>query len=130
MGQRPVTIERRLLSVDDDPAILALIGHVAKDLGFAVEGISDSHLFRETYYRFNPTVITLDIFMPTVDGIELILWLAEIGSTAHVVIISGANTRYLPMAEEIARERGTVKISQLAKPFGIDSLRAALVAYL
>jgi DNA-binding response OmpR family regulator len=120
-------MERRLLSVDDDPAILRLIGRVAGDLGFSVESLNKSDLFRETYLRFEPTVVTLDIFMPDVDGIELVLWLAEIASPAHVILTSGSDLTYLAMAKELGRQRGAIRISQLAKPFNIASLREALL---
>jgi DNA-binding NtrC family response regulator len=121
-------MERRLLAVDDDAAILRLIDRVATDLGFAVESLAKSDLFRETYLRFQPTVVVVDIFMPDVDGIELMLWLAEIGSPAHVIVTSGSNPSYIAMATELSYQRGALRTSQLAKPFAIARLREALLA--
>ena len=121
-------MERRLLAVDDDAAILRLVDRIATDLGFSVESLGKSDLFRETYLRFQPTVVVLDIFMPDVDGIELILWLAEIGSPAHVIATSGSNPSYMAMASELGQQRGALKVSQLAKPFAIGKLREALLA--
>jgi DNA-binding response OmpR family regulator len=123
-----MAIERRLLSVDDDPAILRLIARIATDLDFSVESIAQGELFRDAYQRFTPTVVTLDIFMPGVDGIELLLWLAQIKSSAHVIVTSGAELRYLPMANEIGRQHGSLKLSQLSKPFDIVTLRSTLLA--
>jgi DNA-binding response OmpR family regulator len=119
---------KRLLSVDDDPAILRMIGQLAKDLGFMVQCISRSDLFPKVYHELDPTVVTLDLSMPAVDGIELLLWLADNRFSGHVIIISGWDTRYLPMAEELGRQRGMIKITQLAKPFLMDALRVALLA--
>lgn len=119
--------QMRLLSVDDDPAILTLIGKVAHDLGYSVEALTSSNSFMTTYVRVKPHVITLDIFMPDKDGIELIRWLADIGSMARVIIISGSDTKYAMMAEELGSWSGSLKISRLGKPFGIASLRNELI---
>ncbi len=118
--------EKRLLSVDDDPAVLALIGKVALDLGFSVEAVTNSSSFMPTYLQQKPDVITLDIFMPGTDGVELIRWLAEIGSQARIIIVSGSDIRYSLMAKQLGSWNGALQISSLRKPFTITDLRAAL----
>jgi DNA-binding response OmpR family regulator len=117
---------KRLLSVDDDAHILSIIQAVAVDLGFSVEALSESARFMTTYNRVKPDVITLDVMMPDMDGIEIIQWLSDIESTARVIIVSGG-ARMMKLGEKLARARGSLRTTLLTKPFAIDELRAALV---
>ncbi len=117
---------RRLLAVDDDPAILRLIEHVAGGLGFAVETVADGAAFKASYLRVLPDVVTLDIFMPEVDGIELIRWLISIEAKARVIIISGSSGLFTELGERLATARGSLRIAKLPKPFRVEELRDVL----
>lgn len=117
---------RRLLAVDDDPAILRLIEHVAGGLGFAVETVADGGAFKASYLRVQPDVVTLDIFMPEVDGIELIRWLISIEAKARVIIISGSSGLFTELGERLATARGSLRIAKLPKPFRVEELRDVL----
>jgi len=119
--------QKRLLSVDDDTHILSIIQAVAVDLGFSVEALSESGRFMTTYNRVKPDVITLDVMMPDMDGIEIIQWLSDIESTASVIIVSGGARMYMKLGEKLAGARGSLRTTLLTKPFAIDDLRAALV---
>jgi DNA-binding response OmpR family regulator len=115
----------RLLSVDDDESILSIISDVAIGLGFEVSAISDSARFMTTYVRVKPHVITLDMMMPDMDGIEVIRWLSDVGSPARVIILSGHST-FLRLGGKLADARGTLSTTLLRKPFALSDLRAAL----
>jgi len=117
---------RHLLSVDDDPAILSLIGKVASDLGFEVDVVTHASFFMAAYVRKKPDVITLDILMPNMDGIELIRWLGDVGCEARVVLLSGATHQYAKMAHRLGEDGSRLNVSRLSKPFPIAALRAAL----
>lgn len=119
---------KRLLAVDDDPGILAIIRDVATELGFEVETLTKSTSFMTTYVRMKPDVVTLDVVMPNMDGIELIRWLSDIGCEAGVIILSGGNTVYVEHGQKLATARGTLRTSVLAKPFRVADLRSALLA--
>src|SRR4029453_13840716 len=98
--RRTSMTERRLLSVDDDTYILAIIRGVAVDLGFSVEILSESARFMTTYNRVKPDIITLDVMMPDMDGIEIIQWLNDIESTARVIILSGGARMYMRLGQK------------------------------
>jgi DNA-binding response OmpR family regulator len=119
--------ERRLLAVDDDTHILLIVRAVAVDLGFAVETLSESARFMTTYNRVKPDIVTLDIMMPDMDGIEIIQWLNDIESTASVIILSGGARMYMKLGEKLANARGSLHTTLLVKPFALDDLRKALV---
>jgi DNA-binding response OmpR family regulator len=115
----------RLLSVDDDESILSIISDVATGLGFDVSTLSDSARFMTTYVRVKPHIITLDMMMPDLDGIEVIRWLGDVGSTARVIILSGHST-FMRLGGKLADARGPVSTALLRKPFALSDLRAAL----
>src|SRR5512147_2207155 len=119
---------KRLLAVDDDPGILAIIREVATELGFEVETLTKSTGFMTTYVRMKPDVITLDVVMPNMDGIELIRWLSDIDCQAGVIILSGGNAVYVEQGQKLAAARGKLRTSVLAKPFRVADLRSALIA--
>ena len=118
---------RRLLAVDDDEHILSIVSDVARGLGFEVSTLSESARFMTAYVRSRPHVITLDMMMPDMDGIEIIRWLSDIGSTARVVIISGHST-FLSLGGRLAEARGALSTTLVRKPFAIADLRATLMA--
>jgi CheY-like chemotaxis protein len=116
---------RRLLSVDDDVAVLAIINTVAAELGFEVESLSNSSRFMTTYVRIKPDVITLDLMMPDMDGIEVVRWLGDVGCTAKVIIVSG-HSMFVQITQKLAAARGGLDTTVLQKPFSVTELRVAL----
>ena len=52
---------KALLSIDDDPQILAIIRNVALELGYQAEMTSNAGKFMTAYSRIHPRVITVDI---------------------------------------------------------------------
>ena len=117
---------KRLLIVDDEPDFGAFVRRVAVEMGYDVEVTTGAKAFKDAYKRINPTVITLDVVMPEVDGIELIRWLAEIGCTARIVIISGFDPSYALMTEHMGARSGLSSITRLRKPLSIAELQKAL----
>ena len=62
----------RVLGVDDEEQIPALIQRVAEDLGFATHTLSDPRRFMTTFFRLKPHIVVVDIIMPDMDDIEII----------------------------------------------------------
>jgi CheY-like chemotaxis protein len=116
----------RLLVVDDDESVANLICRVAEDVGFDVRsasGIAATEMCKE----FEPDVIVLDIFMPDIDGFEIMRYLAE----EHVykvpiVILSGQPSSYLKMAEGMGNELGLSVVANISKPFSLIHLHNVL----
>ncbi|HNB27726.1 MAG TPA: response regulator [Alphaproteobacteria bacterium] len=118
---------KALLSIDDDPQILEIIRNVALDLDYSVETALTAGKFMTAYSRVNPSVVTVDICMPETDGIELLRWLGDVGSTARIIILSGAHPSYAEMAQRLGQAGGCREITILRKPFRIAELRQALI---
>jgi DNA-binding response OmpR family regulator len=119
-------VAQRLLSVDDDPGMLSLVRRVAADLGFEVDSVSHGSSFMAADVHKKPDVITLDLYMPDVDGIELIRWLGDVGCTARIILMSGAASHYSKMAQRLGRDGSKLSVTCLGKPFAVADLRSAL----
>ncbi|MBU0724149.1 MAG: response regulator [Alphaproteobacteria bacterium] len=119
---------KRLLAVDDNAAMLKIIQQVASDLGFEVEALTSGMGFMKAYARLKPDVITLDVIMPDMDGIELLRWLDDVECTAAIIIVSGGNSIYMEASQKLAEARGHLRATILRKPFRLDELRASLGA--
>ena len=80
----------RIMVVDDEPDIRALIAEILGDEGYEVMEAQDAAEARERRRQFHPDLILLDVWMPGDDGISLLKEWAEAGSlNVPVVMISG-----------------------------------------
>ena len=116
---------RRILVVEDDPAIQHLLGEILGDEGYEVRLASDGQSAIEALHAWTPDLILLDVMMPGMDGptfrrnqLEL-----ENGAAIPVVILTARRD-----AEETARNLDAAAI--VLKPFEIDDLVGSIEASL
>ena len=119
---------KTLLVVDDEIDFASYVGEVAEDLGFDVL-VSDNPTEFHTLYSNTIDVIVLDLFMPKVDGVELLRFLADNNSQASVVFMSGKDPSVLRSAKELATEQGISVLGWLQKPFRAQQLEDILNKY-
>ncbi|HEV2250017.1 MAG TPA: response regulator transcription factor [Candidatus Limnocylindria bacterium] len=74
-AERSVTHDARILVVDDEPDIADLLGTVLREEGFTVRVVTDSRQALEVFNSFRPDLVSLDVMMPSVDGISICLQL-------------------------------------------------------
>lgn len=117
----------RLLIVDDEPGIARVIEAAASQLGFEILAIHDPDQFEKAIGTIKPTMIFLDIAMPGRDGLELLGYLAVANYPGKVVIMSGADARYIQMSATIGRTRGLLVAGTLEKPFRKQTVLDLLV---
>ena len=117
---------KRLLVIDDEREIGLLIANVAETCGYVVSTTERPTEFKSTYDAIKPDVVVLDLAMPETDGIELLRFLADRDSRAHVLIISGCDHSVLKAADYLGRTYGLKIAGVIAKPLRVANLRAAL----
>jgi len=118
----------KLLVVDDDTDFAAFVAEVAEEMDFEVVSTDDPEEF-SMLYTVDINIIILDLFMPGIDGIELLRFLYENESQASIVFMSGKDTGVLHSAHELAVEQGITVLGVLQKPFRAEELEKILSKY-
>ena len=116
------TPERRALVVEDDEDIRSLIEFTLSNQGFDVHSVDSGHAALELISSLDPDLVTLDLGLPGIDGIETCRRIRGV-SDAYVVMITARD-------EEIDRLLGleTGADDYLSKPFNVRELRARVNA--
>lgn len=114
--------DRRALVVEDDEDISALIEFTLTTQGFEVTAVDSGTAGVEAVRTLNPDLVTLDLGLPGIDGIEACRRIREI-SDAYVVMITARD-------DEIDRLLGleTGADDFIAKPFSARELKARVNA--
>lgn len=108
-----------LIVVDDEPEMGEFICNVARKQGF--DSINATHAAEfVTQYKDETSVVVLDLFMPDIDGIELIRFLGKHKSNASIILMSGVDKSVLYSAQELALELGLYLLGTMTKPFRKD----------
>ena len=115
--------QARVLVVDDEPAIRALVAKIVERAGLEVDVARDGAEAIDKLEARLYEVIVLDLMMPNVDGYALIDYLkARSGTRPAIIVISAGDTAAL------RRLDGAVVHSILRKPFDIDVLGDLITA--
>src|SRR2546429_9741176 len=124
----PATRERvtggRILVVDDDRDVAELVATVLAEAGHEVKTITDSRQAMAAFGEFQPDLVTLDVLMPSVDGISLCLELRR-NSDVPVLFLSAKDD---PPDRVVGLRIGAD--DYLGKPFDNDELAARVEALL
>ena len=114
----------RVLVVDDEPAIRALVAKIVERAGYPVDTARDGAEAIERLEETQYTVLVLDLMMPNVDGYALIEHIRDSlrGRRPAIIVISAGDTAAL------RRLDGSMVHSILRKPFDIDVLGDLIAA--
>ncbi|WP_420547535.1 EAL domain-containing protein [Curvivirga sp.] len=118
----------KLVVVDDEEDLAEFVADVADGVGFDATFLSDPHDFAE-HYSIDIGVFVFDLFMPGIDGIELLRFLAESRSNASVIFMSGKDKSVLKAAQELAKSLEINVLGSIQKPFRAADLEEILEGY-
>jgi len=114
--------QRRVLVVDDDATIRALLGSVLRrrdlEVDEAADGAEALDLLRQNSYA----VVLLDLLMPNVDGFAVLDEFGSAIATPVVLVITGADRSLIKQLDP-QRIHGVVR-----KPFDSEDLADVVVA--
>lgn len=114
----------RIMIVEDEPDIATLVANVLAEEGFATHVVTDSRQALETFERYHPDLVTLDVMMPSLDGISLCLELRR-ASEVPILFISAKGQ---PPDRVVGLRVGAD--DYMGKPFDNDELVARVEALL
>jgi EAL domain-containing protein (putative c-di-GMP-specific phosphodiesterase class I) len=119
---------KKLFVIDDEVDFATFVVDVAEGLGFDVSGTSDPSEFTKRC-SIDFDIIVLDLFMPVVDGIEVLRFLKANNSRASIIFMSGKDKGVLRSSQELAVEQGMAVLGVLQKPFRAKELEVLLSSY-
>lgn len=79
---------KKILVVDDDPAIREYFLQILSHNGFKVKEASDGFEAGQLVEKFRPEILILDIIMPKMDGFEVCRRIKQDPETEHIKIIA------------------------------------------
>jgi len=114
-----------ILLVDYDPDIHALMAKVVSPELYELDSAYDGKTALERLEKRNYDVVVTDIYMPELDGLELLQRIQQLSPETPVVVMTGQNT-----PENVARSIREKAFSYFSKPFSssvvIDIVTQAL----
>lgn len=112
----------RVLVVDDSPVLRIMLREMLESLGHeVVEEAEDGEGALKAYREKRPELVTLDISLPDMNGIQVLQKLRLIDASANVLVVTGNDQK------AIADKALTLKaLSVLRKPFDETELKIVL----
>jgi UDP-3-O-[3-hydroxymyristoyl] N-acetylglucosamine deacetylase len=118
-------VNETVLVVDDEERIRSSLRGILSDEGFRVLDTGSAPEVMGLIERENPAVVLLDVWMPDIDGIELLRRIKSERPAVQVIMISGhANIQSAVAATKL----GAADFIQ--KPFSVSGLLAAIARVL
>jgi two-component system response regulator AtoC len=107
--------------VDDDPSVREMLAIFAGRLGYEVEAVESGEAALAAFQSERPDVVTLDVVLPGIGGVETLKSLKAIDPEVPVIMLSG-HGRARTIVEAV--RNGAADF--LRKPFEPDELESAL----
>lgn len=86
------TSQKRIMHVDDDPAMLKIVATLLGKRGFQVTSVGDPHAVLKTLASSDCRVVLLDIDMPGMSGVEVLEKIKAHDGGIQVIMVSGMVT--------------------------------------
>jgi two-component system chemotaxis response regulator CheY len=126
MTMSETTATKRLLVVDDALIMRAMIKDIARQAGWEIAGeATNGRECLERYRELSPDLVTLDIVMPELDGVEALRQLRHEHPQAAVVMVSAIDQK-----EKLSECIRLGARDFIVKPFDRDHLRSLFQRYL
>ncbi len=110
-----------VLVVDDEERIRSSLRGILSDEGYRVVDTGDPRGVLQLIAREHPAIVLLDVWMPAMDGIELLREIKQTSPATRVIMISGhANIQNAVAATRLGAA------DFIEKPFSVNGLLAAL----
>lgn len=117
--------DKVVLVVDDDSSILEVLKIVLEESNFKVIALDNGVGIENVVIETKPHIMLLDLWIPGLDGKEILQTIKQNPKTAHIpIIIMSASNGLAQTAEEIKAD------GFLAKPFNIEDLENTITRFL
>lgn len=117
----------RVLILDDDPTVGQILSMMAQACGHDSLWCETAADFLQRLADWSPTHLAIDLTLPDTTGVEVLHQVARVGSTARIIVCSGAGRGDLDAALQACTALGLAAGGVLAKPFRLADVRLLLV---
>jgi UDP-3-O-[3-hydroxymyristoyl] N-acetylglucosamine deacetylase len=107
----------KVLIIDDEKNIVESLSSILRDEGFSVFSAADGKEGLSLFEEVRPNVVLLDVWMPEMDGLEVLKLIREKDPEAVIIVISGHGT--ISTAVEAVKLGAT---DFLEKPLSIEKV--------
>lgn len=117
----------KIMVVDDEKNILMLYRSELEDEGYEVVAANSGKEALELFDKEKPDMVTLDIMMPDIDGVQVLRQLKEKNPNIPVIMLTAydyrddfsiwASDAYVVKSSDLGSLKDTIK--QVAEKFGI-----------
>ena len=114
----------KVLVVDDNPLLAAMIQETLEDDGLEVRSASDGVEGYSAYLAFKPDVVITDIQMPRENGLEMMGHIRIHNPMIRTIYMSADIDLYRPYLKE---EKMKYRVSFFEKPFSVESLKSVVL---
>jgi len=111
----------RVLVVDDNPEVRAMLQDVLTSLGYTTRTAADGATAVRAVLTEAPDVVLLDVYMPGLSGVGALPTIVALAPHAKVIMISGAANE-----DVLKRSLAFGAHDYVTKPFEISSLSRAI----
>lgn len=120
-------MRKRILLCDDDEAISEMIKIMLENEDFQVRLLPNGKAIKKQVKEYSPDLILIDIWMPGIDGKEVVKLLKKDQMSQHIpiIIISALHENQI---KQIVKKIGAD--GYLPKPFDIKDLLATVKRYI
>lgn len=112
-----------VLLIEDHPPLRETLTRSLRQKGLQVHGAPDGRTGLETWMRYRPDVVILDLSLPELDGLEVLAKGRAEGLSTPVLILTARST----LSDRVLGLNSGAD-DYLAKPFDLDELEARLRA--
>lgn len=112
----------RVLIVDDSPVLRIMLQEMLESLGHAIVGEAENGASALALYKEKkPDLVTLDVSLPDINGIEVLEKLRKSDPRANVLMVTGNDQKAIEAKALALRALGVLR-----KPFDESELKAVL----
>ena len=116
----------RLLVIDDDPSICALIAKLGERVGFAPTSATSFEQAIQSLRATEFDCITLDLQLGAKNGVQMLRFLADMACKAPIIVISGSQHTARSLALKIGHSMKLKLLEPVPKPIDLAALRTLL----
>jgi two-component system, NtrC family, response regulator HydG len=113
--------EARLLVIDDEPDVLAIVDQFAQRFGFTVVVRTDGRAAVADLRVIKPDVVIVDLMMPEINGLDVLRAIRDIDPTCQIILMTGQ-----PSVDTAIDAVKLGALDYISKPFDLARLGGLL----